>query len=241
MLKKLFNSILILSLLLLPIKNLNAEWAPDQKVVDIAKANQVALTCYDHDESATWGGQGVIYNVDQTGVWIITAGHMTKEADHCATLFPDRSLHTSYPSFTSTTSDYGILFAPKAYWASHASIVDMKLGSNLFDFSEVRQNVIKLGDIVLGFIFDFNYTVHVGVTYGPALPHILDYILANHNLIISNIYSRPGSSGGGVYNENGDLVAIVSGHGMLENPVTHKTQEVSFLVYLTKALQEDGH
>jgi S1-C subfamily serine protease len=206
---------------------------PSDSAIATAKANQTALTCFSPNEDQAWGGQGEIIKVDEKGVLILTAGHMTAVADHCDALFPDNSLHIGIVEYTSMKSDYGFILIPDAYWPTHANVAPVKLHSRIFVFSEVKPDLYKWQDTLVGYIYTFNYAVHTGILSVPTAPNFVDYTAANKHLIDSDVYAVPGSSGGGVYDYNGNLVGLVSG-GNTEPPY------LTFILDITNAMQEDS-
>jgi S1-C subfamily serine protease len=208
---------------------------PSDQAVSYAKQNQVVLTCRGEGDEGHFvaGGQGEIIQVDQTGVWILTARHVSFHAESCDAMFPDYSFHTAYLSKQFEKSDLAILFVPKAYWPTHASIAAAKLNSDLFVFTEIKRKFTLSGDTVLGFFFDFDYTVHSGTAYSYAPAELLSkigYPVPPGSVILTDLYSRPGSSGGGVYDKEGNLVGVVS---------CGNTQ-VTMIVDIAKALEEES-
>lgn len=237
MIKKFLTLLLTFFVLLTPLNVL-----PQQELlsaVDVARLNQVVLTCRGINESGSFlaGGQGEIYSVNSDGVWIITARHVSLNSSSCDAMFPDRSFHTAYLVKQFNKSDISILFVPRAFWPTHAIIRDLQLDTPLFVFSEVQKVYTRTENgALIGFHFDFDYALHKGIAidYSPAEILIkLNWPVPPGSVAYTNLYSRPGSSGGGVYNANGELVGLVS-CGMFYDP------ESTFIVDISKAIAEES-
>jgi hypothetical protein len=216
-------------------KPVTASYSPSEQAVSYAKQNQVVLTCRGTGENGPFvaGGQGAIMQVDQTGVWIITARHVSFNSDSCDAMFPDYSFHTAYLSKQYNKADVSILFVPKAYWPTQASIKPVKLFEDLFVFTEIKQKYTMVGDSIVGFFFDFDYTLHIGKAYSYSPKELLDkinYPVPADSAMLTDLYSAPGSSGGGVYDADGNLVGLVSCGDMKGH---------TFIVDISKAFEEE--
>jgi Trypsin-like peptidase domain len=189
--------------------------------LDIVQQNRTVITCYDNNDNI-WGGQGTITQVDQLGVWVTTAGHVTHDSSHCDVMFRDGSTHTAHLVKAFDKSDVAVLFVSRAYWPTHASIASLKIGSKLFNFGEINKSFV-LGDDgdIEGFMFIFNDKTYEGRAIARMPASLIRYPVNKGNLVLTNLYSRPGSSGGGVFDENGNLVGLVSGGSVVDPYITY--------------------
>lgn len=194
---------------------------PDQNLLSIIQQNRTVITCYDNNDGI-WGGQGTITQVDQTGVWVTTAGHVAHDSTYCDVMFRDGSVHTAHLSKQFDKSDVAVLFVPKAYWPTHASIEPLRMGEKIYAFGAIIQ-AFQHGDFgeIIGFMFVFNDTLYDGLSLSRMPASMIRYPVAKGNLVLTNLYSHPGSSGGGVFDDKGNLVGLVSGGSMFNSYITY--------------------
>ena len=187
----------------------------------VISQNRVALTCFGKGNDDIWGGQGTIVNTDLTGVWILTANHVANNTDHCDAEFNDQSVHTAYTSKIYQNSDIAVMFAPRAYWPTHAALVDLKLGEDVADFGPVTVSFVRDEFGVQGVGFIFNDKISDGQVILPFPGTLFHYSAPKGNMYLTNLFSAPGTSGGGVYDSDGNLVGVVSGGSALDDYVCY--------------------
>jgi hypothetical protein len=203
--------------------------------------NRVALTCHgsvqeDDNLITDWGGQGTVVRVDEHGTWILTARHVAKGAEHCIAIFSD---YSEYIAVTNSNllfqhSDMAYLIVPNLYWPTHAIIRPLPYMKILNVWGNVHVAFIydEKGNVSAGFTFDDN--IYRGIALAPVPEYIEDALLDHErHLVYTNTFSVPGSSGGGVYDDNGFLVGVdVRGHALNDH--------MTLIVDIFKTLEEDN-
>ncbi len=207
----LFSSIVALAAFVFnPIQHSQTATA-SQSFVQHIQQNRVALTCYTKNDSID-GGQGTITSVDDSGVWITTAAHVPHDSSYCDAEFRDGSFHTAYIEKEFSRSDVTILFAPRARWLTKAHISTLMLGEHLWVFGEVKPKLYysTSGDLI-GATFVLNDDLYEGTALARMPAPLMHYAANRGNLVLTNLYANPGSSGGAVFDDDGNIVGLVSG------------------------------
>jgi|SRR5579864_3200433 len=231
MLRKLIlSSMLIMMTFIFTLVNYEFKFTVADNVAKTMENNRAIISC------GPFGGQGTITNVSSEGVTITTARHVLDTYEECNVMLADYSLHIARATKIFKQTDEAQMLIPNFSWPTQAHISSMKLGEELSAFGPIKpKEPMDLDNP--WFTWDFSYEIHTGVAIMPVIGDLLKlygYPAPSHNLVMTSVYSAPGSSGGGVYDNKGNLVGIVSGGSGLNH-------NQSILVNIQASLEEEGN
>jgi S1-C subfamily serine protease len=207
----------------------------DQTLYARIQQNRTILTCYDN--TSIKGGQGTIIQTDNNGVYVVTADHVVNDTQRCEVQFRDGTMHNGYTQYEFKDADVAIEFIPGAFWLTSSKIAPMHIGDKDYVFGEVSPQIYvdaSSSHTIIGAMFTFNDTLYDGTILTPVPAKFISYVRRNHDLMFTNLYAAPGSSGGGVFNREGNLVGIVSGGSIIDSNIT-------YVVDLEQAVESEGY
>jgi hypothetical protein len=198
------------------------------------KRDQVTITCSAQSMfgNVVFGGQGTVIGSSKNGAIVITAAHVIEGMQDCTIVLRDHTAHEFMPRWIASESDIAELYIPDYVPTHVAKVAPIRSNESIFTFGYVEYSPVYNNNKLVNFLFDFSNEFYCGEVLSKVPSTLLlGYGGHRHNIYMANIFADHGSSGEGVFDSNGNLVAIVSGGTSLG---THST----YIVDTEMALRE---